>query len=787
MQINRDVLKQVSVKTAAKQTGVGALPRSIHKTPGLREWVTLETVALPPVPVNKAGSWHLISLLVVPTTLSRDTLQWKAPWGAVEWSWSDRQLVQTIDLRQRQDTAVLRRSPTISAYPTAANLTLNTISRTQKENHLFQVLDGILATPPSQEVDLSPLAIHYAHLLPGEIYPYYWALIPESKAWLRPESPLSPLSIPSPIPTPTDLTAQVSHWLHQSLDLAASTELSAVVAEIEKLVTLLHLPGFRVAVVGEFNRGKSTLVNRLLHRSVVPVGIIPTTAVLTSITPGNRDEMQVYFSQQRSQIRPLEPSSWKDLLATNEKKQEREVFAGVQITINEPWLQKLDIELIDTPGTSDLNASRTSLVFNVLDRCDAVVMVVSAIAPFSLTEVAFLKQQVMGRHINQVLVVVSHLDTFAPAERERLFQHICQRVREISAHIPILPLHPMDEDSETVVLEAVRHQIATMVSGSRRAWRSQQVAAQLVDHLSNLIQIGENAIASARLDPVAREKALEQAQTAAKKAESHWRKICREIDHRRNQCNQKLRDKILNAKDDFLDVLTFELSRTPNPKFWWEKEFPFRLRREFPAIGRRSEGFLIKALANDFEWLQREVKTIFNMQMNWKGDSFIVLASPNSGINHSAEIVPTSSDMVDIQKYRLMTRIGSSMAMIGGYIFGGPVGVIANMGIAVLSEGFLNKTLEEQRQIIRTKLTAIIDQAFEEHSQHVSQRLSNLYKQLIDDTKRQQSLWESAKNTAVNEPIIIGETEIIWQQVMASATILQTEINKQLQIHSPAM
>jgi hypothetical protein len=156
-------------------------------------------------------------------------------------------------------------------------------------------------------------------------------------------------------------------------------------------------------------------------------------------------------------------------------------------------------------------------------------------------------------------------------------------------------------------------------------------------------------------------------------------------------------------------------------------------------------------------------------------------------MNHPGEIVPASSDIVDIQKYRLMTRIGSSMAMIGGYVFGGPIGVITNTGIAVFSEFLLNKTLEEQRQIIRTKLTEIIDQAFEEHCQHVSQRLSNLYKQLIDDTKRQQSLWESAKNTAVNEPIIIGQTEIIWQQVIASATILQTEINKQLQIHSPVM
>jgi GTPase Era involved in 16S rRNA processing len=776
MQINRDILRQVSLKTTAKQTGVGALPRSIHKTPDLREWVTLETIALPPVLANREGSWRLISLLVVPASRG-NTPQWKAPWGAVEWSWQNRQVVQKIDLRQRQDIASLQPT-TIDVYPTAANLTLNTISRTQKENNLFQVLDNILATPPSAELDLSSLSRHYAELLPTEIYPYYWALIPECKEWLRYDLKFSSPVI-STIDSSIDLSPQLSHWLDKSLHLAESSGLGGVVADMQKLTTLLHLPGFRVAVVGEFNRGKSTLINRLLNQQAVPIGIIPTTAVLTSIKAGNREQMQVHFPGKPTQIRANNPSSWNDLLATDATDREREVLAGVELTIDEPWLRKLDIELIDTPGISDLNEVRTSLVFNVLDRCDATIMVVSAIAPFGLTEAAFLKQQVMGRHINRILVVVSHLDTIPKAERKRLFEHICKRVKQVSEDIPILPLHPVNDDRE-IVLETVRAQIATMVSGSRRALRSQQVATQLLDSLSNLIQIGENAIATARMDPVAKQKALAQAEIEAKKADSHWQKICRELDNRRNKCSHKLQKKILNSKEDFIDILTFELSRTPNPKFWWEKELPFRLRREFPAIGRKSEGFLIKAIANDFEWLQAEVRKVFNMQINSKHENSIVIAS-SMDTKHQPE-TQTELEIIDIQKYRLMTRVGSSMAMIGGYIFGGPVGVFANMGIAVLSEGFLSKTLEEQRQLIKDKLTEIIDKAFAEHCQNVYKRLGNLYQQLIDDTKRQQSIWQSAKNAAITETVVVGENETFWQEIIASGTNIKTEITRQIQI-----
>ena len=727
--------------------------------------------------MNREGSWRLISLLVVPASRG-NTPQWKAPWGAVEWSWQNRQVVQTIDLRQRQDIASLQPS-TINVYPTAANLTLNTISRTQKENNLFQVLDNILATPPSAEVDLSSLSRHYAELLPTEIYPYYWALIPECQEWLRYDLKFSSPGI-STVDSSIDLTPKLSHWVDKSLRLAESSGLAAVVADIQKLTTLLHLPGFRVAVVGEFNRGKSTLINRLLNQQAVPIGIIPTTAVLTSIKAGNRQQMQVHFPGKPTQVRAINASSWNDLLATDAIDREKEVLAGVELTIDEPWLRKLDIELIDTPGISDLNEVRTSLVFNILDRCDATIMVVSAVAPFGLTETTFLKQQVMGRHINRILVVISHLDTIAKAERKRLFEHICKRVKQVSQDIPILPLHPVNDDSE-IVLETVRGQIATMVSGSRRALRSQQVATQLIDSLSNLIQIGENTIATARMDPVAKEKAKVQAKIEAKKAESQWQKISRELDNRRNKCSHKLQKKILNSKEEFIDVLSFELSRTPNPKFWWERELPFRLRREFPAIGRKSEGFLIEAIANDFEWLQAEVRRVFNMQINRKDETSIVLASPTLDIKERREATQTELEIIDIQKYRLMTRVGSSMAMIGGYIFGGPVGVLANMGIAVLSESFLSKTLEEQRQLIKDKLTEIIDKAFEEHCQHVYKRLGNLYQQLIDDTKSQQSMWQSAKNAAITETAVVGENEIFWQEIIASGTTIKAEIAKQIQ------
>ena len=48
---------------------------------------------------------------------------------------------------------------------------------------------------------------------------------------------------------------------------------------------------FSVAVVGEFNRGKSTLVNRLIEQDIIPTSDIPTTALPIYISGGEQESL----------------------------------------------------------------------------------------------------------------------------------------------------------------------------------------------------------------------------------------------------------------------------------------------------------------------------------------------------------------------------------------------------------------------------------------------------------------------------------------------------------------
>lgn len=571
---------------------------------------------------------------------------------------------------------------------------------------------------------------------------------------------------------PQNLSQNLESWLHQCLLLAESCSVSQIVSQLQTITERLRFPGFRLAVVGEFSRGKSTLLNRLLERELLPTGALPTTATLTTITPGTEDSMVVSFDNSPELSRTIEAASWDDLVVTDSKGKEQEVLAKVQLTVVHPWLEALDAELIDTPGIGELNTTRAAIVFDLLSQCDATVLLVSATLPFSMTEAAFLEQEVIGKHIPRIVVVVSKLDTIPKKEeKEEVMAVTRERIAQISADIPVVPSYPVDENTtETGAIEAVRSQITAMVKGgNHKAWRSQQVARQLIDVLTQLIDIGAVAIASAKMSAAEHEQALKKAKAAMRTAELQWEQIRLELDRRRIQHGQTLKENLFSSKSTLLGVLNQELSETDNPKTWWERELPLRLRRELFSLGQKAEEFLLQEIADDFDWLTAEVSRTFSTQMT----------QPSSQKQETLEIKHNlpQLEISPIQRYRWLTRIGGGVAVIGSYLTGGAavVAIAVSLGAAILSEQFLTDKLEEQRQQVQKKLELSVDKAFNEYCERIFERLRKIYQQIAEDTQRQQLTWQSAKTAAI-EVSHPDSDEQPWQQMLDKASALKQEI-----------
>jgi GTP-binding protein EngB required for normal cell division len=170
--------------------------------------------------------------------------------------------------------------------------------------------------------------------------------------------------------------------------VSALSELASLGTERdrEQLAALrdrLDAARLRVLVVGEAKRGKSTLVNALLDRAVLPSGVTPLTAVTTTVRYGDDPRVEVRFLDGHDEKHPL--TALDDLVTERGNPRNRRQIAGVTVYVDAPVLAD-GVELVDTPGTGSVFEWDTEAAHEALRSMDAAVFVLTADPPVSASE-----------------------------------------------------------------------------------------------------------------------------------------------------------------------------------------------------------------------------------------------------------------------------------------------------------------------------------------------------------------------------------------------------------------
>jgi small GTP-binding protein len=154
-------------------------------------------------------------------------------------------------------------------------------------------------------------------------------------------------------------------------------------AALDGLRARLRERRLRVLVAGEAKRGKSTLVNALLGRPVLPMGVTPLTALATTVRYGQEEGASAVFRDGRVERFPL--SALDDLVTERGNPGNRRNLAAVTVMADAPVLA-LGVELVDTPGTGSVYAHNTAEAEAALETMDAAVFVLTADPPVSASE-----------------------------------------------------------------------------------------------------------------------------------------------------------------------------------------------------------------------------------------------------------------------------------------------------------------------------------------------------------------------------------------------------------------
>ncbi len=161
--------------------------------------------------------------------------------------------------------------------------------------------------------------------------------------------------------------------------------------EIGKVSRKLQSQRFRVAVVGEFSQGKSTLLNALLGEEIQPVRAIPCSGTVTVLKHGEQKRVICRYKDKRQEEISFEQYQLKAAIseeaALGSLSDELVQSEIEEIIFEHPDLDlcRSGVEILDSPGLNE-HPDRTAITQQLLKGTDAVIFLANASRPLTQGE-----------------------------------------------------------------------------------------------------------------------------------------------------------------------------------------------------------------------------------------------------------------------------------------------------------------------------------------------------------------------------------------------------------------
>lgn len=169
---------------------------------------------------------------------------------------------------------------------------------------------------------------------------------------------------------------------------------------------------FYIACIGQFKRGKSTLMNALLADRVLPTGVLPITAVPTIVRHGPSRSARVRFHGGAWMDVP--PKELTQYVSEDQNPENKKNVTGVEVFSASPLLNQ-GMCFVDTPGLGSVFAGNTAATQAFVPHIDAAIVVVGADPPISGDELALVEQ--VAIHVRDLFIVVNKADRISDHDR----------------------------------------------------------------------------------------------------------------------------------------------------------------------------------------------------------------------------------------------------------------------------------------------------------------------------------------------------------------------------------
>ncbi len=230
----------------------------------------------------------------------------------------------------------------------------------------------------------------------------------------------------------TDLTSRI-----ERLDrVCAAFRIDTLRAQREAIADAWRDKGIvDVAVLGAFKAGKSSFLNAMIGRDVMPVGVLPATAVVTRIVHGPTE--RVVVNRLSGAAEEVAADRLADFVteARNPGNGKGVATVDVELPALAPYA---GIRFVDTPGLGSAFAHNTKAALDWLPRVGGALLAVSVSHPLSEQDVALLRD--VCRHTPEAAILLTKADLVSESQLDAVVEFLHRQVaRHTGRELPILP------------------------------------------------------------------------------------------------------------------------------------------------------------------------------------------------------------------------------------------------------------------------------------------------------------------------------------------------------------
>ena len=553
------------------------------------------------------------------------------------------------------------------------------------------------------------------------------------------------------------ISSELLDEVKKTIALLKEQELPVHAKQVAQLCGNVLNERFAIAVVGEFSKGKSTLINRLVNAEVLPTAALPTTALLTRIRYGAQPKLTAVNKSGQRRAMPLQPQSWEGLTAANFGDREPEGF--VEVELPNTWLGQNNIEVIDTPGAGDLEASRAAVIERCLMGAEACVVVMAATKLLSITEREFIRKKLLSRNIPFMAIALTHMDQVPAEERVNVIDYLYKQLEGMKLKVPVFvaddDVHlPGSVYDNICGFDCLRKMVASwMIHPERRELTEQWLKTNVADVLGNALATLQQQQAFLQAKDSEREQLIARRNNALAQIDSKWKELRDEMETRCNRCIQQFNTRAAECGDTIIETLQHEVGRQPNPKQWVDEEYAYRVKRELSAVSLALDQRVAHSLNVDLKWLNEQISRQFQMVLNIRPDD----------LNSKEELQPDVNEravrLQDIKDQSTKATILTTCATLGTALMLGVSGaaplILATMGVGtganLLSRRMLDKKAKEQQQKIKELIATEVKRIMQEASADSEVKIRLLYNDIIRQSRNVENRWMQAQRDLIRQ------------------------------------